>query len=265
MAPLRSAVRPSARSSARSSGSTPTDPNAYQITHGVADDLIRDLTAEGSLLRMHHFDGHVSVRRSAPGDDGWSARSQEAGVTRDRRRGSDRLSRSAIAACSTSSLRRASARVRVKANGYVDSSGDASLSYEAGLRGSRARRRRSSASLNFLIENYDLDTVRRTQDDGGVRAPDRASAHKYGLVRHDGWLMHFPGKNFMLANISHFETPLDPLADARTWCSRAGARRTASFVFLRAEFRAHLCQCARARVRQSGHAPDALDRQAATN
>src|SRR5215831_15021806 len=28
-------------------------PQAYQITHLVADDLIRDLTTEGSLLRMH--------------------------------------------------------------------------------------------------------------------------------------------------------------------------------------------------------------------
>jgi hypothetical protein len=27
--------------------------------------------------------------------------------------------------------------------------------------------------------------------------------------------MHFPGKNFMLANISHFETPMDPLAAAQ--------------------------------------------------
>src|SRR3977135_3245840 len=29
-------------------------PQAYQIAHGVADDLIKDLTAEGSLLRLHH-------------------------------------------------------------------------------------------------------------------------------------------------------------------------------------------------------------------
>ena len=36
----------------------------------------------------------------------------------------------------------------------------------------------------------------------------------YGLVRHDGHLMHFPDKDFMLANIGHFETPLDPLAMA---------------------------------------------------
>src|ERR1700761_1573054 len=28
-------------------------PEAYQITHGIADELIADMTAEGSLLRMH--------------------------------------------------------------------------------------------------------------------------------------------------------------------------------------------------------------------
>src|SRR5688572_26957060 len=27
-------------------------PNAYQITHGIADELLRDLAAEGSLLRL---------------------------------------------------------------------------------------------------------------------------------------------------------------------------------------------------------------------
>ena len=30
-------------------------PEAYQITHGVADDLIADLSAEGSLLRHHNW------------------------------------------------------------------------------------------------------------------------------------------------------------------------------------------------------------------
>src|SRR4051794_22852450 len=28
-------------------------PGAYQLTHGIADDLLRDLAAEGALLRMH--------------------------------------------------------------------------------------------------------------------------------------------------------------------------------------------------------------------
>jgi FAD-dependent oxidoreductase family protein len=41
-----------------------------------------------------------------------------------------------------------------------------------------------------------------------------ATRGEYGLVRHDGFLMHFPGKNFMLANVTHLETSLDPLAAA---------------------------------------------------
>src|SRR4051794_17666219 len=28
-------------------------PNAYQLTHGIADDLLRDLKAEGALARSH--------------------------------------------------------------------------------------------------------------------------------------------------------------------------------------------------------------------
>ena len=58
---------------------------------------------------------------------------------------------------------------------------------------------------------------------------------EYGLVRHDGWLMHFPGKNFMLANINHIDTPLDPLASARMVFE--GRRQADNIVaLLRAEY-----------------------------
>jgi hypothetical protein len=57
----------------------------------------------------------------------------------------------------------------------------------------------------------------------------------YGLVRHDGFLMHFPGKNFMLANVTHLETPLDPLAAAQMVFE--GRRQADNVIrFLRAEF-----------------------------
>jgi hypothetical protein len=47
--------------------------------------------------------------------------------------------------------------------------------------------------------------------------------------------MHFPGKNFMLANVTHFETPLDPL---QTGHMVVTGREQADHVigFLRAEF-----------------------------
>ena len=59
-------------------------PQPYQITHGIADDLINDLTAEGSLNRRVSMtvDDHVSVRRSPAGPmDG----AQDRGGRRSRR------------------------------------------------------------------------------------------------------------------------------------------------------------------------------------
>jgi hypothetical protein len=57
----------------------------------------------------------------------------------------------------------------------------------------------------------------------------------YDLVRHDGFLMHFPGKNIMLANVTHFQTPLDPLGSAQMVFE--GRRQADNVIrFLRAEF-----------------------------
>ena len=150
--------------------------------------------------------------------------------------------------------------VRVKANGYVDSSGDASLSYEAGLE-VREPEGQVYGTLNFLIEGYDLATVGEL-DMKEVHARLIAKGKDYGLVRHDGWLMHFPGKNFMLANISHIETPLDPLQSAQHGVRRPPPGRQ-HHPLPQGGISAHLRQRARARVRQPGTTPDALDREPA--
>jgi hypothetical protein len=137
--------------------------------------------------------------------------------------------------------------LRVEANGYVDSSGDATLSYEAGLP-VREPEEPVYGTLNFLIEGYDLESVKRMVVED-IR--DRLKTHgkEYGLVRHDGFLMHFPGKNFMLANISHFQTPLDPLATASMVFE--GRRQADNVIrFLRAEFPAIF---ANARIRVYGN------------
>ena len=207
-------------------------PNAYQITHGIADDLIRELTAEGSLLRHHH--STVTFQYDEVRLARWmESKVEAAGHSRDRRCRADRGRFPAIDACSTSSSPRASAPCACKANGYVDSSGDASLSYEAGLE-VREPEEQVYGTLNFLIENYDLNTVGEL-DMKEVHARLIAKGKEYGLVRHDGWLMHFPGKNFMLANISHIETPLDPAKSANMVFE--GRRQADNIIrFLKAEF-----------------------------
>jgi hypothetical protein len=186
-------------------------PNPYQITHGIADDLLRDLAAEGSLLRMHR--STVTFQYDEVRMGRWMERKiEEAGVQ-------------AIVGAVLTNVKFENRRVRyvefatrygavrIEAKGYVDSSGDASLCYEAGLE-VREPDAPVYGSLNFLIEGYDPDKVGEMQIEE-VRERLAAKGHEYGLVRHDGWLMHFPGKNFMLANINHFETPMDPLASAQ--------------------------------------------------
>jgi hypothetical protein len=134
--------------------------------------------------------------------------------------------------------------VRIEANGYVDSSGDATLAFEAGLE-VREPQAPVFGSLNFLIEGYDTEAVNGlVMNDVYARLTEKGA--QYGLVRHDGFLMHFPSKNFMLANITHFETPLDPLQTAHLVFE--GRRQADNVIqFLRTEF-ANIFANARVRV-----------------
>jgi hypothetical protein len=217
-------------------------PDAYQITHLVADDLLRDLAAEGSLLRMHR--STVTFQYDEVRMSRWMERKiEEAGV------------QAIVGAVLTRVVfenRRVQhiefatrfGGVRVEANGYIDSSGDASLCYEAGL-DVREPDAPIYGSMNFLIEGYNLETV-GSLDMVEVRERLAKVGAQYGLVRHDGWLMHFPGKNFMLANINHFETPVNPLASA--YMVFEGRRQADAIItFLRAEY-PHIFANARVRV-----------------
>jgi hypothetical protein len=206
-------------------------PNPYQITHGIADELLRDLSAEDSLLRLQR--STVTFQYDEVRLGRWMERKiEEAGV------------QAVLGAVLTAvkledrrvqhlQLATRYGTVRIEADGYVDASGDASLSYEAGLE-VREPDAPVYGSLNFLIEGYDLDAIGGMQIEE-VRERLTHKGHEYGLVRHDGWLMHFPGKNFMLANINHFETPLDPLAGAHMVFE--GRRQADNVVrFLRTEY-----------------------------
>jgi hypothetical protein len=106
-------------------------PNAYQITHGIADDLIRDLTAEGSLLRSHR--STVNFQYDEVRLARWMERKiEEAGV--------QALVGAVLTEVSFEDRRvnyidfaTRYGAVRVRAKGYIDSSGDATLCYEAAL------------------------------------------------------------------------------------------------------------------------------------
>jgi hypothetical protein len=208
-------------------------PEPYQITHGIADDLIKDLTAEGALHRRVSMTGTITFQYDEVRLARWIEQKVEeagiqavvgavlTGVTIDGRR------------VQHLELAHRFGPMRVEAAGYVDASGDATLSYEGGL---EVREPDASVygSLNFIIEGYDVDAVKDLViKDVHQRLAERG--HTYGLVRHDGFLMHFPGRNFMLANVTHFETPLDPTKSAQMVFD--GRRQADNVIrFLQAEF-----------------------------
>ena len=208
-------------------------PHPYQITHGIADDLINDLTAEGSLIRRVSLTSTITFQYDEVRLGRWiERRVEEAGI--------HTLLGAVLTDVGVQNRRVRHVEfatrfgsVRIEANGYVDASGDASLTYEAGL-GVREPEAPVYGSLNFLIEGYDAEAVKTlVMKDVHDRLAVRGG--EYGLVRHDGFLMHFPGKDFMLANVTHLETSLDPLAIA-TMVSEGRRQADGVIRFLRAEF-----------------------------
>jgi hypothetical protein len=208
-------------------------PEPYQITHGIADDLINDLTAEGSLHRRVSMTGTITFQYDEVRLARWIERKvEDAGI---------KAIVSAVLTHVAFDKRRVQylefanrfGPLRIEAQSYVDASGDASLSYEAGLE-VREPDAPVYGSLNFIIEGYDVEAVKDLViKDVHARLAERGKA--YGLVRHDGFLMHFPGRNFMLANVTHFETPLDPTRSAQMVFD--GRRQADNVIrFLRAEF-----------------------------
>lgn len=208
--------------------------NAYQLTHGMADDLINDLSKTGDI---HKRQGGPIGTVTFQYDEVKLARWMERKV--------EELGIQALVSAVLTNVEFNNRRVRnislatrfgsvcVEANGFVDASGDATLSFAAGL-GVQEPVEPVYGTLNFLIEGYNLEAVSEL-DMEAIHTLQKEKGKEYGLVRHDGHLMHFPGKDFMLANIGHFETPLNPLEMANMVLK---GRREADNVirFLQSEF-----------------------------
>jgi hypothetical protein len=208
-------------------------PQPYQITRGIADDLIADMTKDGSIHRRVSMTGTITFQYDEVRLGRWIEQKVDAAGIR------------AIVGAVVTGVAFGNRRVqaielasrfgpvRIETNGFVDASGDATLSYESGL-DVREPDSPVYGSLNFLIEGYDSRAAEALViKEVHERLAQRGGA--YGLVRHDGFLMHFPGHDIMLANVTHFETPLDPLQTGRMVVEGRGQADNV-IRFLRAEF-----------------------------
>jgi hypothetical protein len=219
-------------------------PGNKQLTHGIADDLIRDLGATGDL---HLVMGGISL----------NALYNEVALGRWVERKILELKITPLVGAVLRRVRLDGRRVSalefatrygdvvVRANGFVDATGDAAVVWQAGLECREPAEGVIYGSQMIVIENFD-EAKKPSREEMSTRIRERGE--HYGLVRRDGFAMSFPGRATAVVNMTHIETPLDPLESSRIGIEgKEQADRT--MAFLRGEFPAAFGQ---ARVRAYG-------------
>ena len=204
-------------------------PEYTQLTHGVFDDIFaRARAVRGPVLLPRAHDHRLLQRGSArplagadravprhPGDHRRGARRRD-----DARRGGD-----------VSRLRHP---VRGRAGpgaGYVDASGDAALTWQAGLPCWEPSRP-IYGSQQFIVENLHEE---HKPEAGEIDAVFAARGEEFGLLRRGGLAFFFPGRGTAVLNVTHIDAPLDPV-DASRAMFEGRDQADRALELLRAEF-----------------------------
>jgi FAD dependent oxidoreductase len=206
-------------------------PGNKQLTHGIADEIIHDLSATGDLqIKMGGVSLNALYNEVALGR--WVERkilewkvtplvgAILRGVRWDGRR---------IAALELSTRY---GDVLVRADGFVDATGDAAVVWQAGLDCREPAEGGIYGSQMMVIENFE-PTRAPVRAEMSERIRTRGEA--YGLVRRDGFAMTLPGERTAVVNMTHIETPLDPFEASRIGIE-GKAQADCTMAFLKGEF-----------------------------
>jgi hypothetical protein len=218
-------------------------PRYAQLTHGVFDDIFTDLGPAGDL---HFQRGHTTtVYYNEVALGRWlETRILSLGVQTilgtvlqqvDVRDG--RIERISLAS--------RYGNVSVTAAGFVDASGDAALTWAAGLP-CWVPERPIYGSQQVIVENLD---ERHKPDPAEMDARIAARGADYGLLRRGGLAFYFPGRGTAVLNVTHIEAPLDPVNASQAQLA-GKAQADGAIALLRAEFPQAFGQ---ARVRAYGY------------
>lgn len=216
----------------------------YQTTHGIADDILRDLGAQGAL--HYRRTSHTTVVLY---DEVALARWIEEAV---RTAGITVLLGAVLRAAERAVRRIVSLDIAtrygdmtVTAEGFVDASGDAVLAWLAGLPCREAADGPIYGTQMLVLEHVD-EAAHPAREELTARLAEKATAA--GLTRIRGFSFLFQGRGTALVNLTHVETPLDPFAMSRlTLEGKAEADKVVAF--LKAEYPGAF---GRARVRSYG-------------
>ncbi|MBP2326899.1 hypothetical protein JOF56_007284 [Kibdelosporangium banguiense] len=204
-------------------------PEFRQLTHGIFDPMFADLAKTGDIHLNHSHTITVSYDEVVLGR--WIenlVRSLGIQVVL----GASLLSVEADDGhLRSTTFATRHGQVRVRATGFVDASGDAALTWEAGL-ACRVPERTIWGSQQIRLENL-REEFKPDPVELAARVAEKAS--EYGLVRRDGLAFFFPGRNTAVLNMTHVEAPLEPVRAAQ---AQLDGRVQADLVvaFLRKEF-----------------------------
>jgi 2-polyprenyl-6-methoxyphenol hydroxylase-like FAD-dependent oxidoreductase len=219
--------------------------HGYQFTHGIADDILRDLGAKEHALYYRHGPLTTVVYYDEVALARWIEEAvRQAGITIAL---GAVLRRVEVEGRRVQRLELATryGDVHIEATGFVDASGDAALVWQAGFACREPANGPVFGTQMVILENID-EAKQPTRDELGARMKEKGD--EYGLIRREGLAFIIPGRGVAAMNMTHVETPLDPLeASARTLDGRDQADRAVAF--LRHEFPGCFGKC---RVRAYG-------------
>jgi hypothetical protein len=204
-------------------------PGYAQLTHGVFDDIFRELGPSGDL---HFARGHTTtVFYNEVALGRWLERTVRdlgiqvvlGAVLQDVVLSDDRVDVIRLAT--------RYGDVRVRAAGYVDASGDAALTWQAGLP-CWVPERPIYGSQQVIVENLD---EQHKPDSGEIDAVLAARGEEFGLLRRGGLAFFFPGRGTAVMNVTHIDAPLDPV-DASRAMFEGRDQADQAIALLRAEF-----------------------------
>jgi hypothetical protein len=122
--------------------------------------------------------------------------------------------------------------VTVKAAGFVDATGDAALAWNAGLPCREPADARVFGTQMVVLEGID-ETCAPSKPEISERMKEKAGS--YGLRRREGLAFIIPGRGVAAMNMTHVETPLDPL-EASLKALEGKDQADRAVAFLKAEF-----------------------------
>src|SRR6267154_1346315 len=220
--------------------------SGYQTVHGIADGILKDLGAQDALFYRHGGPSNTTVVMY---DEVALARwieekLRQAGITvllgavmrqvnRDGRR------------IQSIELATRYGDVTVAATGFVDATGDAALAYNAGLACREAEDGPIYGTQMVVIEGI-AEAHQPYRPEVAERLKQKA--WDYGLTRESGFAFVFPGKSIALVNMTHVETPLDPV-EMTTKSLEGKDQADRAVAFLRGEYPAGF---GKARIRTYG-------------